>query len=807
MKKLAALIFSLTLCPLLGMAQQSLPPATAPYYNFTTGFKLNGSYGTLGLCAISTGTGTQWGACAGGLPGVSSYNTNGIQTLGGSLNPFNDFVQQSSAPANPSAGNVRAWVDTSGNWYCKTSGGVLCNGNFAAVSAQQFTNAASPLTADAACAAGQYWLAPITGTTNAWRQCANGVLSNIGSGTGAITSPHSWTTYAALGDSITAGTGASVPANNYVSRMAAAVGAGYADNEGVGGSMACDVARNKSFSLYNPTDQGNALFTFMIGTNDANHGTSTYEPVSTLCRRAVETWLGTSSTHKYTGASFGTPPTNWSNDTTFAPNLTGIQSTTNGAPSTWPITTTGGPIFVWYRIIDGDGGTATCSTDSGTVLNIQGFTSPAIATLNGITNAVAMGMITGATGTNAAPVAHNVLCTVTSATNALNVVSILAVGTTGPSDAKNPSGVFVGGTPYELADANGTATAAYNADALSDVTTLAPLGVNLSFVDIRACLKGTSVEMFDTLHPNDLGHQHLFNCFYSAIQPTGGAPSNTSFPTVFFGSSTTYTPSMNDGALLMTSGTVSLPNTFSRPKVYFVGNLSSTATTSISSPGGGNANGIKIMPNGGDIFATLGNGTWWHIKNWSHVVHIITGTGSTAIGDEFVFQSGGGTLTFIGNNPDGTDMWVFNSDAANSLTLSGTITGFPLKNILPGQTCSFTAYGSTNWAFKGCGYSSFTPTLTGFGTSPAVTFNNGLDSIVLNVGTGGTSTSGTVTLPAAPHGWICIVNDVTTTSATVFMTKQTASTTTSVTIGNFNTSGAAAAWVASDVLNLSCKQF
>jgi hypothetical protein len=100
--------------------------------------------------------------------------------------------------------------------------------------------------------------------------------------------------------------------------------------------------------------------------------------------------------------------------------------------------------------------------------------------------------------------------------------------------------------------------------------------------------------------------------------------------------------------------------------------------------------------------------------------------------------------------------------------------------------------------------STTTPTLTGFGTGAAVVNPNGAGAFTVNVGTGGVATSGVITLPTATSGWNCFATDITTTSATVFVTKQTASSTTSATLGNFNTSGAAAAWVASDILAVSC---
>jgi hypothetical protein len=72
------------------------------------------------------------------------------------------------------------------------------------------------------------------------------------------------------------------------------------------------------------------------------------------------------------------------------------------------------------------------------------------------------------------------------------------------------------------------------------------------------------------------------------------------------------------------------------------------------------------------------------------------------------------------------------------------------------------------------------------------------------VGTGGTASTGTIGLPTSANGWVCFCEDQTTTSATVNRCKQTNGTTTSAIIGNFNTTPAAAAWVASDILTVSC---
>lgn len=104
--------------------------------------------------------------------------------------------------------------------------------------------------------------------------------------------------------------------------------------------------------------------------------------------------------------------------------------------------------------------------------------------------------------------------------------------------------------------------------------------------------------------------------------------------------------------------------------------------------------------------------------------------------------------------------------------------------------------------------SSTAPTISsGFGSSPSIAANNGSAAFTVNVGTGGAASAGVVGLPTATTGWRVSCDDVTTKSATVFVTRQTATSTTTATIGNFNTAGAAAAWVASDVLVCSATAY
>jgi len=85
----------------------------------------------------------------------------------------------------------------------------------------------------------------------------------------------------------------------------------------------------------------------------------------------------------------------------------------------------------------------------------------------------------------------------------------------------------------------------------------------------------------------------------------------------------------------------------------------------------------------------------------------------------------------------------------------------------------------------------------GWGTSPSIVASNGAATFTLNVGTGGTATTGSVTLPTASTGWNCFVIDRTTN----VVTRETSTTTTVVTVT------AASAWTASSVLQYWCAAY
>lgn len=92
------------------------------------------------------------------------------------------------------------------------------------------------------------------------------------------------------------------------------------------------------------------------------------------------------------------------------------------------------------------------------------------------------------------------------------------------------------------------------------------------------------------------------------------------------------------------------------------------------------------------------------------------------------------------------------------------------------------------------------------GGAASIANNNGTAAFEINVGTTPGSAC-TVTMPAAAHGWSCSAVDVTTNSTSVFVQKQSpaaSQTTTQIVITNFSDVAAATAFIASDVVRVSC---
>lgn len=136
---------------------------------------------------------------------------------------------------------------------------------------------------------------------------------------------------------------------------------------------------------------------------------------------------------------------------------------------------------------------------------------------------------------------------------------------------------------------------------------------------------------------------------------------------------------------------------------------------------------------------------------------------------------------------------VVTSTATDAVTIGGGV-ATPYFSITPGGTIRMGSFGATLSTITA-------PSVTsGFGSGPSVSSGVGTMVFKLTVGSGGSDSSGVIGFPVNQTGWRVSCDDTTTKTSTVFVTKQTGVSTASATMGNFNTSGAAAAWVAGDVL-------
>jgi hypothetical protein len=96
-----------------------------------------------------------------------------------------------------------------------------------------------------------------------------------------------------------------------------------------------------------------------------------------------------------------------------------------------------------------------------------------------------------------------------------------------------------------------------------------------------------------------------------------------------------------------------------------------------------------------------------------------------------------------------------------------------------------------------------TPAISGFGTGATIV-GNSMCSFSINVGTGGTATSGSITSNlSAPNSWSCSGNNIT--SNTSLVIGQSFTSSSSVTLNSYSrTTGLSSAFSASDILGVIC---
>lgn len=158
---------------------------------------------------------------------------------------------------------------------------------------------------------------------------------------------------------------------------------------------------------------------------------------------------------------------------------------------------------------------------------------------------------------------------------------------------------------------------------------------------------------------------------------------------------------------------------------------------------------------------------------------------------------------------NGTDLYVNNGTTGIISRSTGTVyintsgiqnTTFSSSGII---TNNITGTGFFKIGAGGISVSATPPTIaSGFGTSPTITATN-TASMQVNVGTGGTASSGVLTFPAMTTAPICSISNPLTGAGA--MTVVSAQTTTSITLTNYTIStDLALAWPASTILSILC---
>ena len=324
----------------------------------------------------------------------------------------------------------------------------------------------------------------------------------------------------------------------YVPLMAFDMAATYTDR-GVAGSQACDIVDLEVMQNDQPAVDHNAVYTFMAGTNDANHHsagdgyeTAVFQP----CHKAAIAWLAVPQAFKKAASttnSVCTETGTWQGWGGIAGFSGADFSHTNGSTRTCTFTTFGGPLYIWYWMHDGDGGTWTYNVDGAGAVSVATAPSTAIATVS-LSRTTGYGLLRLPVSAGS----HSIVFTVTSATSTSNSAAPLILGTPPPAQTYEMPRVFVGGVPRQQGDAASAATAAYNSDAQADVALLAGDGLGAYFVDIRKylcstvsgglCYNAQGVQDMwapgttgdGGLHPNLVGHVDLKQAFENAIQFT-----------------------------------------------------------------------------------------------------------------------------------------------------------------------------------------------------------------------------------------------------------------------------------------------
>ena len=276
----------------------------------------------------------------------------------------------------------------------------------------------------------------------------------------------------------------------------------------------CDVVNTEIIPNYKPTTNDNPLSVWLPGAMEPAFGAGNYVPHeidNNSCRLGGLTWMAIPTQYKVFAQAGCTTTGSWSNSAAYT-GYYGITSSTNGDTAACPITTMGGPIYLWYQMNGNNAGTFTYNLDGGsnTTVATQGrnaFTYP----ISGSSYTVGAVRIPVATAGS-----HTVYIQNTSSSGS---VTPIGFGTPPiiPYSSKTPVVILGGQIPQSSYTA---ANAAFNNDMVTQSTQLTADGLQVLFANILNYFNAsTDLTSFSgNTHVNSTGQGHIADAFMGIIQ-------------------------------------------------------------------------------------------------------------------------------------------------------------------------------------------------------------------------------------------------------------------------------------------------
>ncbi len=312
--------------------------------------------------------------------------------------------------------------------------------------------------------------------------------------------------YHAYGDSITAGVG--VPNVSFVyASLAGVYNTVPLSDYAISGDQSCDVPTRQIFAhADSPALTSSGLYSLLIGTNDVDARGTGGQDIFNLCDQAAISWLATPAESKLLATDSSVVVSGASHLDTLD-NFNAVTTDASGASITFAFTRTAAvPVYLWYRITDGNPGAFSCTLDAAAPVTLVNAPMEAIQTQNH--TATSAGVYRFA----AVPAgAHALRCV--QLTAGASGMGLIALGGPPPAGTAKLPRLLVGLLPPQLNGSRAAETAAYDGYIRGNVALFAGDGLDVELFDAGAYMTGTTNDMYDLLHPNAVGQQEIFQAF------------------------------------------------------------------------------------------------------------------------------------------------------------------------------------------------------------------------------------------------------------------------------------------------------